>query len=124
MVQKHEISSWNLLAMDEFETIDHLILNGGLEFVGIDEETQEPLYSFTPKIKELMPDLYDQHLDLVNFEVMNLWEKGYLNVDLMSENPMISLAEKSFDYFEVEKLSSPEQWSLNEIKRVLLDDNL
>ena len=109
--------------MDEFETIDHLILNGGLEFVGIDENTHEYLYSFTPKIKELMPELYQQHLDLVNFEVMNLWEKGFLNVDLMSDNPMISLTEKSFDDFELYKLSSAEQWSLSEIKRVLSDDN-
>ena len=56
------------------EIINELILNGGLEVSAMDQDTGEILYSFTPKIKELMPDLYQEHIQTVNQEVMNLWE--------------------------------------------------
>lgn len=109
--------------MDEYETIDYLILNGGLDFKGFDPISQEPLYSFTPKIKDLMPQLYEEHMNSINHEVMTLWEKGYLNLDLMAKEPLISLSEKSFDQNAIESLPSTERHSLEEIKRVLLDKN-
>lgn len=98
--------------------IEKLILDGGLEIVGIDE-SGEPLYSFTPKLKILMPELYSEHLNSVNKEVMNLWEKGYVNIDLLSEDPIITMNEKSFIYEEILKLSKEEQWHLSEVKRLL-----
>ena len=69
------------------ETIERLILNGGIEIIGIDNNG-EPLYSFTPKLKILMPELYEEHLNSVNREIMNLWEKGYVNIDFFEEDPI------------------------------------
>lgn len=106
--------------MSDDELIEDLILKGGIEPAGIDPMTGEFLYSFTPKIKEIMPDLYDDHISSVNSEVMGLWEKGYLNIDLFEKDPIISLSEKALDYDEVMKLSKREQWSLQEVKRVLV----
>ena len=73
---------WILLKMsdEEEEIIERLILDGGLEAVGVDEETGEFLYSFTPKIKNLMPDLYNEHITDVNSCIMQLWEKGFLEI--------------------------------------------
>ena len=99
--------------------VDNLILEGGLEIAGIDPETNEMLYHFTPKVKELMPELYEDHLNFVNAELMVLWEKGYINIDFLEDDPLISMAEKSYDINEVNKLSKEEKWSLKELKRAI-----
>lgn len=110
--------------MNEEETFIMLLAEGGIKFTGYDDSTQEKMYVFTPKIKELMPDLYQQHLNSVNKEVMNLWEKGYLNLDLFAKDPLISLTGKALSSTSLKELSKEETWSLNEIKRFLLDRNI
>jgi hypothetical protein len=99
--------------------IDNLILEGGIEVAGVDPETGEMLYSFTPKVKEIMPELYHDHLNFVNAELMVLWEKGYVDIDFLQDDPLISLTDKSYNYQEVDKLSKQEKWSLQELKRVV-----
>jgi hypothetical protein len=109
---------------DEQTAIDYLMLNGGLQVAGIDEKTGEFLYTFTPKIKELMPELYHEHMNHVNNEMMGLWEKGFINIDLMSDNPIVTLTKKALDPQEVAKLSKEDQWSIEEIKRLLKSQEL
>ena len=104
----------------EEDIIDRLILSGGLEAAGVDSESGELLYTFTPKINEIMPELYNEHLNDVNSEVMALWEEGYLDLDFMSDDPVITLSDKAFDELEIKKLSKKKQWSLDEIKRLLI----
>lgn len=108
--------------MDSFEEqiIKDLILEGALEFAGIDPETGEMLYNFSEKVKTFMPDLYNEHLKTVNQDMMHLWESGYIDMDLLSDNPLISLTTKALDEKEVSKLDSEKRRSLNEIKRILL----
>ena len=106
--------------MSEEEIIDDLILKGGLEVAGVDSENGELLYTFTPKIKELMPELYSDHLNKVNSEIMVLWEKGYINVDFTMDDPIITIAEKALMQSEIDKLSKEERWSLEEMKRLML----
>jgi len=109
---------------DEQTAIDYLLLNGGLQVAGVDQKTGEFLYNFTPKIKEIMPDLYHEHMNHVNNELMRLWEKGFINIDLMSENPIVTLAQKALDPEEVSRLSKEDQWSIEEIKRLLKNKEL
>jgi hypothetical protein len=104
---------------EEEDIIDQLLLENALEVVGIDKTNGEFLYAFTPKIKEVMPDLYEDHLNFVNSEIMLLWEKGYLNVDFLAEDPSVTLTDKAFIDEELKKLNSQELWSLEEIKRLL-----
>jgi hypothetical protein len=104
--------------------IDDLILKGGLEVAGVDTESGEMLYAFTPKVKDLMPDLYHEHLNLINSELMVLWEKGYVNIDLLQDDPLISLTHKANDPEELLKLSKQEKWSLEELKRVVKSQEL
>jgi hypothetical protein len=108
----------NMIPEDQ-DAIDYLLLNGGLEVVGLDSDNGEFLYAFTPKIKELMPELYKEHINDVNKNVLKLWEMGYLEIDFMQKDPVITLSEKSFDLAEVSKLSKDDQWHINEIKRLL-----
>ena len=107
------------MASEEDKIIDDLILKGGLEVAALDEDTGEMLYSFTPKIQELMPDLYDEHIRGVNSEVMNLWEKGFLNLDLFVKDPIITITAKALNKEEIQGLSKKERWSLFEIIRLL-----
>lgn len=102
------------------ETIDALILSGAVEISAIDSKTGEPLYSFSPKIKEIMPKLYEQHITEVNRDIMTLWEKGFLNIEMLTDNPLVTLSDKAFNDFEVENLSKELQISLSEIKRLLV----
>ena len=104
---------------EEQDSIDYLILNGGLEVVGLDSDSGEFLYAFTPKIKELMPDLHEQHIKDVNQNVLKLWEMGFLEIDFMKADPVITIGKKAFDKAEVSRLSKDDQWHLNEIKRLL-----
>lgn len=110
--------------MNEDELFSDLIALGAVKFMGYDPKTNEKMYSFTPRIKDLMPEIYKEHLNSVNKEVMKLWEKGFVDLDLLSEDPLISLTEKALDDFEISKLSASEQWSLNEIMRVLSERNI
>ena len=104
---------------EEDKIVDDLILNGGVEVTALDEETGELLYSFTPKIKELMPDLYEDHLKTVNRDLLNLWEKGYVNIDFFLPDPVVTISEKGLDKSEISKLTKPEIWALEEVKRLL-----
>jgi hypothetical protein len=104
---------------EEQKIIDQLLLDNALEVVGIDDSNGEFLYAFTDKIKEVMPDLYEDHLNFVNSEIMALWESGYLDINFLDENPVVRLSEKALDKEELKKLSKQELWSLEEIKRLL-----
>ena len=122
MVQKLVKNFWISWMFDDDaigQIIHDLILDGGLEVAGVDPETGEMLYLFTPKIKELMPELYHDHLNFVNDELMALWEKGYVNIELLEDDPLISLTSKSNDPGEMAKLSKQEKWSLQELRRAI-----
>jgi hypothetical protein len=104
---------------DEDAIIDDLILQGALEVVGIDGQTGEFLYSITSKLKEIMPELYDEHMNSVNKGIMDLWEKGFVDIDFNKNDPIVTLSLKSHDINEVKSLPKDLQWALQEIKRSL-----
>ena len=106
------------------EVIDQLILTGALQVAGVDSETGEFLYQFTPKLKEVSPQLYEEHINHVNGELMRLWEKGFLNINFIEENPKVTLTDKAFDKEELAKLSKEDIWGIEEIKRLLKSQEL
>lgn len=108
----------------EQKIIDKLILNGAMEMAGIDSKTGEILYQFTPKLKEVMPELYNEHLNFVNAELMRLWEKGFVNMDLMSDSPIVTLSEKAFNEEAISTLSDQDKWAIQEVKRLLATGEL
>lgn len=108
----------NMIPEDQ-DAVNYLILNKGLEVAGVDSATGELLYSFTPKIKDLMPELYRAHMNHVNTEIMAMWEKGFVDIDFLSDDPKVTLTQKAFDQQEMSKLSQDNRWALEEIKRLL-----
>ena len=105
--------------MSEDEIIDSLILNGGLEFAGVDEETGEPMYRPTSKLKDIDPKLSEDMSSYFSATTMKLWEKGFIDMDVTVENPLVKLAEKSFDINAVNLLGKEERVVIKEIIKVL-----
>jgi len=105
--------------VSEDEIIDSLILNGGLEFAGVDEETGEPMYRPTSKLKDIDPKLSEDMSSYFSATTMKLWEKGFIDMDVTVENPLVKLAEKSFDIDAVNLLGKEERVVIKEIIKVL-----
>lgn len=95
----------------------NLIDKGAVAFEGLDE-TGEPIYRFTEKLQEVAPDLYKMHMSMLNSEIMALWEKGFVDMDLFKENPTVKLTEKAFNKKAISELNETLQDFLKEIKRV------
>ena len=106
------------MTSNENEIIERLILEGAMEVAGVDAENGELLYSFTPKIQQVMPELYHDHMNSVNAEILSLWERGYVDIDFLAKDPIITLGPKSFNSIDVSKLTKREQWSIEELKRL------
>ena len=89
---------------DEIDSmIEKLILIGAMEVAGINEEG-EFLYGFTPKLKEINPELFNIIQGTINDGIMSLWVDGFLDVDLMVEEPVVRLTEKCFDQAALDEL--------------------
>lgn len=101
-------------------TMEELILSGAVEVAGVDSETGEFLYSFTPKLREIMPGLWNERLEFIFEEVVYFEELGFLYVeDPESKNPIISLTEKAFDEQEIRQLPIDKQQVIRELKKLL-----
>lgn len=97
------------------DKLEEMILDGSAEVAGIDQETGEFLYCFTPMVSELHPELYENMSKFYHYSVLALWEKGFLDIDMDSDDPYVKLNDKSFDKAEVEKLSAFEQRMLESV---------
>jgi hypothetical protein len=100
----------------EFALIN-LIDKGAVSFEGFAEDG-EPLYRFTEKLEDVSPDLYKMHMSMLNTEIMALWEKGFVDMDLFEESPTVKLTKKAFDKNEINDLNETLQNFLKELKRV------
>lgn len=103
----------------EDEEIQRLIDLGALEFIGVDLETEEPLYRPTEILKSISPDLSKDMAVYFSQTTMRLWEKGFLNMDVTLKDPSVTLAEKSFDVELINSLPKEEKTIMQEIIRVL-----
>lgn len=100
------------------DEIDNLILNGAIEVAGVDPETGELLYTFTDKLKTVHPELHKESQNMINNQIMMLWEKGFVNIDLLAENPIVTPTIKAFDENEINKLSKSDAYTLKEVLRI------
>jgi hypothetical protein len=101
------------------EIIDDLISKGGLEFAGVDPETGEAMYRPTGILKNIDPKLSNDMSVYFSATTMRLWEKGFIDMDVTVEDPLVKLAEKSFDLDAVNSLNKEERVVIKEIIRVL-----
>ena len=90
--------------------IDELILEGGIEVASL-SESGDFLYKFTDKLKDLDPDLYANIIQIMYKEVIFLWERGFISMDITSRDPKVTLTDKASDLEEINRL--PESTRLN-----------
>ena len=105
--------------MNEFDAVDNLVLNGALEFAGVDRETGEALYRPTDSLKDIDPKLNIEIQNYFSSSTLKLWEKGFIDMDVTDADPMVKLGPKSFDAKEIKGLDKDERVIMEEIVRVL-----
>lgn len=102
--------------MDKDDFFQYLVLAGIVEFAGMDTQTNEMLYRFTENLEEIDPDLFMRVTEMIHEDVYNLWQKGFLDMDVTQSNPLVSVTKKALDRSIVEKeLNRDEQRSLEVI---------
>lgn len=102
--------------LEDFDKIfEELILKGAVEISALDEHGN-PLYSFTDKIHNVAPEIAERMNEAFHHEIMVLWEKGFLSMDVTSNNPVVSITEVAFDSEKIAELSYDQQVTLKIIK--------
>lgn len=97
------------------ETIQYLLSIGALEYVSTDEDG-EAIYRLTPEAKDIVPDLYEEHIKDFNSLVFSLWSKDMINVIFDDDGePMISINENTQNEDMIKELDREEKEAINEI---------
>jgi len=105
-----------LLPDDDSELIDTLILEGALVIQGV-SESGEITYTFTEKLRDMAPDLYYGFLEMIHLSIMTLWEKGFVNMDVTLDDPVVTPNEKAFDKDNWKSLTQSEIQTLDALVR-------
>jgi hypothetical protein len=103
----------------EDQIIEDLILVGALEVIGLDLDSGEPVYNFTERLKEFSPALHEEMNNYFHSEMMFLWENGFVEMDVMKDDPMVKLTVKAFDQTELSKLDKDKRYTIRELIRVI-----
>lgn len=107
--------------MDEDKFFEDLILSGALEPAGMDLDTGEMLYNFTDTLKDVNPQLHSEFSRYFSMEISGLWENGFLDMNVLDDNPSVTLTSKALDPEQVAKLDKDKQYTLKEIIRIILN---
>lgn len=79
----------------ENDMLEKLILDGSVEVAGIDIETGNFLYNFTKDLENTHPEMFKSIMESFYAGVMSLWEKGYVDIDMNDDDPLVTLTEKA-----------------------------
>ncbi len=75
-LQTQERSLASNMGLQEEAMLEHLMLQGAVEFQGIDDVTGEMMYSITEKMKEVSPDIYNELKDQYEHHMFQLIDQG------------------------------------------------
>lgn len=108
---------------------EHLILIGAVEPSGMDMDTGEMLFNFSPDLDKISPNLARIVADRFSSTMMSLWSKGFLELkyDETSDDPLdplVFLTDKCNDEFAISVLPDFENIVLTNIIRHLKQDEV
>lgn len=89
--------------MDEFEEeipgfMELLLEHGLIEIYGVDSITKEITYTMTAKCQEVMPELFQEHLNHINQIAFDLWQKGYIEMNFDQHGtPLVMLKPLNYE---------------------------
>lgn len=102
------------MSMSE-DMMEELILDGSAEFAGIDVETGEMLYNFTSKLHKLHPEISNELERYFHSYVMKLWEKGFLEMNILDSDPTVKLTNLAYDEAAIGSLDAIERRTLQAV---------
>jgi hypothetical protein len=73
--------------------IDFMIELGALEIVGYDQKSDSFTYSITKKMKDLIPEFFEEHKKFINQIAFNLWNEGHVEIKFEEDGPLVMLKE-------------------------------
>jgi hypothetical protein len=103
--------------IDPQEVISAMVEQGALEIDAMDTETGEIVYRVTDRLKEIAPSFYKEISEQAYRDILSLWHKGLLNMDILSDSPEVSPTEEGLDRSNWKDLSNGESGIMNTIMR-------
>ncbi len=80
------------------ETIEHLLDVGALEILGYDSVSNSFTYKITDKCKEIYPELYYTHYEMVNEVAQDLWMRDIIDIIFTQGQTIVGLTPEQFKY--------------------------
>ncbi len=80
------------------ETIEHLLDVGALEILGYDSVSNSFTYKITDKCKEIYPELYYTHYEMVNEVAQDLWMRDIIDIIFTHGQTIVGLTPEQFKY--------------------------
>jgi hypothetical protein len=111
---------------EDNELFERLILMGAVEPAGMDMDSGEMLFSFSPELSKVSPELANAVTEHFTSVVMTLWSKGFLNIETSeeSEDLTISLTEQSIDPIALSLLSNIEKNVMANVVAYFIQDQV
>lgn len=105
------------------DLLEQLILDGVVEFAGIDNDTGEMLYSFSPDLADKSPEIFKRVVEMHIGDIHKLWELGFLDMDMTENNPLVNITEQALDIDKIKTLPNELRIVLEQIKLAFNGDN-
>lgn len=96
------------------DQLEQLILDGIIEFYGLDKNG-EMLYGFPADLEERHPEIYGLIMSTHMQDIYELWELGFISMDVTSVAPTVRVAVKALDEEAVASLSPELRFTLEQI---------
>lgn len=82
------------------ELIEFLLEEGALEIFGYDSISDTFTYKITDKCKEVYPELYNTHFEMVNETAQNLWMNGIIDIVFTQGQAIVGVTDDQLDYIK------------------------
>jgi hypothetical protein len=109
---------------DEYEeSIDRIIAqfleDGIIEIHGFDNISEQITYRLTAKAKQVLPELFEEHLAFVNQLAFDLWEKGYIEMKFeLDGSPMVMLKDLNYEADVYPHINEEERFFIENMRNV------
>jgi hypothetical protein len=107
-----------IVPFNDPDFFDKLILEGAMEPAGMDEDG-EMLFNFTKKLPEVSPEMHERLAGNIQNDVRTLWELGFLDFNILEENPLINITAKALNRNALEELPPYYRQLLANIKEAM-----
>jgi len=95
--------------------IEALIEDGALEILGYDSIGDTFTYKITEKCKEVYPELYYTHFEMVNEIAQKLWMDGIIDIIFTQGQTIVGITKEQKEYIQENLLT------FNEDERLFLE---